>query len=1275
MKPTLIIRPLAVILCAAVISGCGLSATISQLTGGKDDDNTGAIAAAMASINTAPSASIDAPQRLGNVPVDVHYRLIDLEKNDCSIKMQFSPNDGTDWYFATQATGGDGMTGLSASVSGVDHVFVWNAPVDFGFHAARNVILRVIPSDGKLEGDPAESASFDAGNDPPEVFIPTPQAGQGGFLPVDYLLKDTTADLCTLLVEYSADNGSSFLPAAIRLSSKTTLMDGLVPNIVSGLPPAGVEGFVTWDTGKNLPAGFRGNIIISVTPRDVFDNGVASVTSPFLVSNNTPPQCMFETDLEGQLMSGLQFFMVRISDSNSDPASLLVFYTDDGGTTMHGATLLGSYAGLNTSPTGESHLVIWSTDSDFEDIEAPNVNLILIAFDTEVGPENTSSAFAVDNLAPGVESFILKDRNGDGSIETIDVAMSEAVLDNSLISPLAFMTSTGLRPSSVSTKSVPDDRYFRLEFTVQIPGTSIVDVFYFSAGQLTDLAGNYLPNIGAGDVSEIDAASPVIVEALALESPPGGNGPDNGDIVQITFTEKTNKFGITGADIDAVLPLSDDHVWTDNTGQITAAEWDDAGIILTVTFSDNSGQATLASGDIISPDNASITDATGNPVISLAQITGSLNQEWIKYTGYSPPRLAGSAGIYEPINNRLVMFGGVADPTLYATNDVWTLKLGRGREKWRKLNPGGTIPAERYNHAAIYDAANHQMIIFGGNNGTDWSSNEIYALDLTLGCESWSQIEPTIGGGGDMPGAHGHLMIYDENGKRAIIYGGDTDFGPFDNIWEIRLTAGSETAGQVKAIGAGPDNCWDLHGIYDSAHKQFVITGIDLGETFSLDLSVPVDADLTWSVIANHTAYVAGAAAVYDAANDRMVALGSNEMGAFGTWNFTAFATSLSPGKESWFDLNPAGGNPSPRAIPVTVYDPIAQRAIIFGGDAIWFGGGGYMGDTWELNLLPDSETFKELAFPGHPPAERAVVEMTHDPVNNRMLLYGGTDGFSIFDDLWSFNLTPGQESWRKLKPIGGNLPGGVANYVLVTDAERKRVILWGGMNDWGQYRTTVYSFDITDPDYGYWDTLRNNGPVAVEPSGREFATGVIDTANNRFVIYGGVDPVGGIPLFDVWAFNLNPGCETWTEILTPLPPLIPNEGEAIYDPANQSMVFVGAGGMYRLDLSTPGSESWTLVPTAGAGPPAGLGNFSMVYNPAAHTAFIFGGIEATWTDNSWKLTLTVGSETWSEISFPNTPNARSHHAAGYDAANSRVVIFGGINGPFVKKDTWWVYY
>ncbi|MHC4660911.1 MAG: hypothetical protein ACYS8W_04420, partial [Planctomycetota bacterium] len=444
------------IVLAFFISGCGVSASILGLTRKKDKKDDERMLMALAALsNTAPGVDIVTPNRAGNVAVDVSYTLVDLESDFCSIRIQFSQN-GTDWYYATPATGGDGTENLPSSPGGVPHVFAWNVPADFGNHAAENVLLRITPSDDEIEGEEALTSGFTIGNDPPVVFIPTPFAGQGGFLPIDYLLTDTTADICTLAVEFSADYGNNYFPAAIRLSSNTTLMDGVVPNIVSGRPPAGVEGFVTWDTEKNLPAGFRGDIIVRVTPSDQFDAGNPVTTAPFLVSNNTPPTCSFVTDLSGKLLSDLQAFEVKIADSNSDPASLMVFFTTDGGATLNGATLLGSYAGLSTSPDGDSHPVIWSTDTDFTDMEDTSVNLVLVAFDTEVGPYAPSPQFAVDNLDPTVSAFVLWDLNRDGSIDTIDVVMSEPILDNSMLTQLAFITSAGLQPSGFDTLGVSD---------------------------------------------------------------------------------------------------------------------------------------------------------------------------------------------------------------------------------------------------------------------------------------------------------------------------------------------------------------------------------------------------------------------------------------------------------------------------------------------------------------------------------------------------------------------------------------------------------------------------------------------------------------------------------------------------------------------------------------------------------------------------------------------------------------------------------------------------
>ncbi|MHC4663036.1 MAG: Kelch repeat-containing protein, partial [Planctomycetota bacterium] len=809
--------------------------------------------------------------------------------------------------------------------------------------------------------------------------------------------------------------------------------------------------------------------------------------------------------------------------------------------------------------------------------------------------------------------------------------------------------------------------YFRLIFSIQIPGTSPVDVFYFLIyGQITDYAGNFLQNIGHNDAIEIDLASPVIIEAFALEAPPGANGPDNGDTVTITFSEKTNTPAITGANIDSILALSGGHVWTDGTGKIKKALWDNKGLALTVTFSDDSGQATITSGDFITPDNLSITDASGNAVSSPATLEGTLDLEWIKYIGYSPPGLGWSTAVYDPVMHRMVMFGGVRETSMVTVNDVWELRLAKDREKWRRLATGGTPPPPMYGHAAIYDEINNRMIVFGGDNGNDWTSNSVYALDLTCGSESWSKIMPS---GPELPGAHSHYMVYDDVRNRALIFGGHSELGPFDNVWEITLAEGFESAAQVQTSGDEPWYYWELAAIFDSTRKHFVITGEWTEQTYSLDVSSTVDTVFPWSILINQVADMRSPAAVYDEASQRMVVLGNYDSGAMGSYAFAAHASSLVPGQENWYDINPSGGRPEPREAFVTVYDPIVQRAVMFGGYSWSFGMIPYMSDTWELSLLGSQEMFRPLRFPGHPPLARGVCQMTHDPINNRMLVYGGADAANMFNDIWAFDLTPGEESWKELHPFSGDFPDPLGNYVFVTDADRSRVILWGGISPFGGYPTDTFFFDISGADNGSWTSDRGM-PMIPRPAGRELAVGVIDSANNRFVIYGGND--GSTTYTDVWAQDLDTGL--WTDITPAGPSPIINVGKAIFDPINQSMVFVGGGQVYRLDLSNPGSESWYSLGIPGT---PTVGNFSLVYSPGAHTVFLFGGHNAFGirTNKAYELDLTVGGETWSPVSFPNTPGVRSHHASGYDATSGRVVVFGGFGGLIFRDDTWWVYY
>lgn len=94
------------------------------------------------------------------------------------------------------------------------------------------------------------------------------------------------------------------------------------------------------------------------------------------------------------------------------------------------------------------------------------------------------------------------------------------------------------------------------------------------------------------------------------------------------------------------------------------------------------------------------------------------------------------------------------------------------------------------------------------------------------------------------------------------------------------------------------------------------------------------------------------------------------------------------------------------------------------------------------------------------------------------------------------------------------------------------------------------------------------------------------------------------------------------------------------------------------------GTPTWTeLVPTGG--PPFGRVFGTVVYAPGSNRIIVFGGCSANCSPNLsdvWVLTNANGlggMPAWTQL-FPSNPFGRSHHAAAYDAANNRMLVFGG---------------
>src|SRR5207249_6303100 len=88
--------------------------------------------------------------------------------------------------------------------------------------------------------------------------------------------------------------------------------------------------------------------------------------------------------------------------------------------------------------------------------------------------------------------------------------------------------------------------------------------------------------------------------------------------------------------------------------------------------------------------------------------------EWtqLQPTGEAPSRRAGHSAIYDPVRDRMLVFGGVDSSITYLA-DLWALSLS-DPPAWSKLDPSGFAPNPRSSHAAIYDPRFDRMVVFGG---------------------------------------------------------------------------------------------------------------------------------------------------------------------------------------------------------------------------------------------------------------------------------------------------------------------------------------------------------------------------------------------------------------------------------------------------------------------------------------------------------------------------------------------------------------------------------
>jgi len=258
--------------------------------------------------------------------------------------------------------------------------------------------------------------------------------------------------------------------------------------------------------------------------------------------------------------------------------------------------------------------------------------------------------------------------------------------------------------------------------------------------------------------------------------------------------------------------------------------------------------------------------------------------EWSALTriGTAPTPRRGHSAIYDATNDRVIVFGGY-DGT-YRT-DTWQLTVSGGSVTWTPIVTAGTPPEGSYGHCAIFDPVRDRMVVFGGDGGPT-ASDRAWALSLS-GPPTWTEIVTT----GARPARRtGHIGIYDPNGDRMVVFGGMRPGTEYDDTWALNLD-GTPQWTAIQPTGVLPESRHFPSAIYDPIVQQLVLFGgwdgddafNDLDDTWALPLiGEPVWKNLTAGTRPEKRW---GMGVVYDAASDRLILFaGGDEPNYDDTW-------------------------------------------------------------------------------------------------------------------------------------------------------------------------------------------------------------------------------------------------------------------------------------------------------------------------------------------------------------------------------------------------------
>ena len=430
-------------------------------------------------------------------------------------------------------------------------------------------------------------------------------------------------------------------------------------------------------------------------------------------------------------------------------------------------------------------------------------------------------------------------------------------------------------------------------------------------------------------------------------------------------------------------------------------------------------------------DRMIVFGGSNGPILSGTwALSLSATETWVPLSG---TRRRGHLAIHDPLRHRMVVIDGDDGAAL---DDVWQLDLS-APPTWLKLTASGVSPGPRAFHAGVYDPQRDRVVFFGGRNGAPLA--DTWELSFS-GSLTWRQLFPT----GTPPSARiDHAVIYDPLRHRMILFGGTDGAGnPKNDVWALSLSC-TPVWTQLFPTGGAPAARGAAVAVYDATRDRMVLFGgyDNLVNALSDCWQLSLSGTPAWSPLAvtgTPPAPRFSPAAAYDSQRERIVLYGGTDLIASysDVYELTLF------GSPAWNALVPSGGMPQARADHKGIYDPQDDRMVMFGGSGLT---GGMLNDTWSLAFqgTVDARTAPiagPRVLPVAPNPARADMRLTFEagePVRARIAVYAPSG--RLVRELWNGPAEAGRHTvaWDGSDAGGVRVPAGVYLYVAAIGAER----------------------------------------------------------------------------------------------------------------------------------------------------------------------------------------------------------------------------------------------